>query len=58
MNSDYDDFSIAIEGIKISANAPNMNAFAERLIASARREAFNSGRPITTFQGSPPPAHS
>ena len=35
----YDDFSI--EGIKISANAPNMNAFSEGFIGSARREAFD-----------------
>ncbi|MBW8003588.1 MAG: transposase [Planctomycetes bacterium] len=41
MNSDYDDFSIAIEGIKISANAPNMNAFLRVFIGSVRREAFD-----------------
>ena len=35
----YDDFGI--EGIKISANAPNMKAFSERFIGSVRREAFD-----------------
>ena len=36
---DYDDLSI--DEIKISANAPNVNAFAERFIGSARREVFD-----------------
>ncbi|MBA7582238.1 hypothetical protein ES708_24162 [subsurface metagenome] len=38
-NINYDNFGI--EEIKISANAPNMKAFAERFIASASREAFD-----------------
>ena len=38
-NINYDNFGI--EGIKISANAPNMNAFADRFIGSVRKEAFD-----------------
>ncbi len=36
---DYDDLNI--DEIKISANAPNMNAFLRVFIGSARREAFD-----------------
>ena len=35
----YDDFGI--EGIKISTNAPNMNAFLRVFIGSVRREVFD-----------------